>query len=173
MPTVPLYPQDEGGVTIRVPGGVPVYLPQYRVYVWVRIGSEYAPRQAVLDTGAASCIFSQAVWEAFDDRNWIEWVSHPPGADPNEVLPKTTILSGTYPFRLGIVTVQVVEFNGDAKLAPVRVLVQCTEDKPVLPTDPKPLPRLLLVGLHGILNGRTLTVSASPDGKDWAASLTQ
>jgi hypothetical protein len=173
MPRVPLYPQDEGGITVPKPNGEREYLPQHRLFVWAKFGGEFAPRQAVLDTGAATCVFSKEVWTKFDQRKGIEWVWHPPGADPDEVLPRTTILSGTYPFRLGLITVQVVEFNGDTKLGPVRVLVQCTEDKPLLPSDPKQLPRLVLVGLQGVLNGRTLTVTASADGKEWAASLAE
>lgn len=172
MPTVPLYPQDEGGVTLPTSGG-PLYLPQRRLYVWARVGGEYAPRQAVLDTGAATCVFSRVVWDGFEKRREIEWVSHPPGGSDRSVLPRTTILKGTYPFRLGRVAVQVVEFNGEAALPPVSVLVQCLEDMPVAPADPPQLPRLLLVGLDGILRGRTLTVTASADGTAWAASLAE
>ena len=63
-------------------------------------------------------------------------------------------------------SVEVVDLNGGG-LPPVPVLVQCVED------DRKPLPRVLVVGLWGLLNGRTMVLTASADGARWAATLVE
>ena len=140
---------------------------------WVKIGTDHVVHRAVLDTGAPTCIFRKEKWKKLDERGLIEWVCHPPRMASRDALPRTTFLGGTYPFRLGRLSLQIVGAKVGDELPPVPVLVQCTEDVPVLPTDPPELPRLLLIGLEGVLNGRTLTVSASADGTEWSASLAE
>ena len=171
MPRIRLYPQDDGGITIPNPPGAGLYFPEWRLRVWVRVGGQYMQRQAILDTGSTTCIFSSLVWRGFHDRKLIEWVAHPPGTAARD-LPRTTVLRGTYPFRLGSVSMQAVDLEG-GELKPVPVLVQCTEDDRRQPSDPEPLPRLLVVGLGGMLNGRTLTLSVSADGTKWDAGLSE
>lgn len=168
--TIRLYPQDDGGLMISGPSGKGIYLPQYRLRVWVKVGAEYTRRQAVLDTGSPTCIFSKQVWVPLHDRGEIEWLSHPPSADISfALLPRTTFLFGTYPFRLGRVLLQPVDLESGS-LNPLPLLVQCTEDED---DALAPLPRIFILGLAGLLNGRTLTLSASSDGKDWQGTLSE
>lgn len=171
MPQVRLTPQDDGGIHLdgQRPG---VYLPQLRLRVWVKIGTEYRIRQAVFDTGAPAAVFSKPVWEPLAARGEVEWVCHPPDGTDRLLLPRATVLRGRYPFRLGRVTVQPVDLN-DGELRPTPVLVQCTEDDRQAVGDPEPLPRLLILGMNGLLSGRTLTITGSPDGATWAAALAE
>jgi hypothetical protein len=172
MPRVTLSPQDDGGITIANPSGGMIYLPQHRLRVWVRVGGEYACRQAVLDTGTPACILSKKVWQELENAKRIEWICHPPSADGQHPLPTTTILGGRYPFRLGRIALQLLDFLG-GELPEVTVRMLCLEDAPGQPPDQQTLSGWLLLGLEGVLNGRTLTVSASADGSAWAASLAE
>jgi hypothetical protein len=172
MPQVRLTPQDDGGVHLDDGRSPAVYLPQLRLRLWVKVGTEYRIRQAVLDTGAPAAVFSRAVWEPLAARGEIEWVCHAPGGDDRPLLPRTAVLRGRYPFRLGRVTIQPVDLNA-GELRPAPLLVQCTEDDPRAAADPEPLPRLLILGMSGFLNGRSLAVAASPDGATWTATLSE
>ena len=49
MPRVTLTPQDDGGITIPTSAGGTIYFPQRRIRIWVRVGGEYACRQAILE----------------------------------------------------------------------------------------------------------------------------
>lgn len=168
--TIRLYPQDDGGVTISDPSGKVIYVPQYRLRVWVKVGAEYTRRQAVLDTGSPTCILSKQVWAPLHDRGEIEWLCHPPSAAISFAsLPRTTLLLGTYPFRLGRVFIQPVDLE-TGSLSPLPLLVQCTEDED---DALAPLPRVFVLGLAGLLNGRTLSLSASSDGRDWQGTLSE
>lgn len=170
MPQVRLKPQDDGGVTVDDGLHPPVYLPQLRIRTWVKIGTDFQYRQAVLDTGAPASIFSKAVWSKLAEAGQIEWVCHPPDNPDLDHLPRMTVLHGRFPYRLGRTTLQLVEL-GAGELRPVSVLIQCTEDERRRPDDPEPLPRLLLLGLQGVMNGRTLTLSVSTDGVMWVGEL--
>jgi hypothetical protein len=143
-------------------------LPVYRLRLWVRVGGEYAQRQAVLDTGAPLTIFSKQVWAPLHARGAIEWISPAPAA--GQPLSRTTVLHGTYPIRLGRIQVQPVDLATGA-LRATRILVQCTEDERQQPNDPEPLPRLLIFGMAELLIGRKLTVEVSPDGTVWEGFL--
>lgn len=172
MPTIRLTPQDDGGVRLADGRGSEAYLPQYRIRAWVKLGTDHRIRQAVLDTGAPAALFSRVVWEPLAGQGEIEWVCHPPGTTARANLPRVVVHGGRYPFRLGRVIVRPVDVDPKAgELSAAPVFVQCLEDDREAPTDPEPLPRLLVLGLAGFLNGRTLTVAASADGATWAATL--
>lgn len=170
MPHIQLTPQDDGGV--RLGGGrqPPVYLPKYRLRVWVRVGTDPRARQAVLDTGAPAAVFSRLVWEPFADRGEIEWLCYPPEEAKSGQLPRTRVLGSEHRYRLGRMVIQPVDLDR-SELTPTRIPVQCLEDNP-LDSSGQPR-RLLVLGLNGLLHGRTLTVSASTDGAAWAAALAE
>lgn len=172
MPEIRLYPQDDGGSTITGPPGAGVYLPQWRLRVWVRLGSEFQVRQAVLDTGAPACILSQQVWAPLHRRGQIEWVCNAPELVPREQLPRLAVVHGRYPYRLGRLRLQPVDL-GTGELSARPAVAICTEDERTAPSDPEPLPRLLVPGMGEVLNGRTLQLSVSPDGKRWGGSLSE
>src|SRR5436309_6700354 len=98
-------------------------------------------------------ILARRVWSEFHSRGDIAWVAHPPGTTEIGGLPRTTVLGTQYPFRLGRVRLELVDF-GDGRLAAREVLVICTEDVP--PIRPLPLP--LVIGLAEVMNGRSLLV---------------
>jgi hypothetical protein len=173
MPAVPLDAVYEDGRTLPTADGGLIHLHQRRLLAWVTLGTDHVIHRAVVDTGAPTCIFRKETWKKLHGRGQIEWVCHPPGTAAVDALPRTTFLGGTYPFRLGRVSLRIVGAKVGDELSPVPVLVQCTEDTPVMPDDPPALPPLLLIGLEGVLNGRTLTVTASADGTAWAASLAE
>lgn len=172
MPAVRLLPQDEGGLRLNDGRGGAVYLPAYRLRMWVTLGTDHAVRQAVVDTGAPAAVFPNYVWSGLARRGDIEWVAHPPDTSPRRDLPRVVILGGRYPFRLGRGLVTPVEITG-AVLGPTPVFVQCLEDTRETPADPEPITRLFVLGLGGLLHGRTLTVSAAADGGAWAAALAE
>lgn len=150
-----------------------MYLPQHRLRIWVRLGRAYAARQAIVDTGAPACIFSKQVWDAFHARNDIVWVAHPPTDTDRTALPRVDVHGGNYPFRLGRIRLEPVNLT-EGQLAPRDVLVICTEDEPVEPeNDPPELPRLLLVGLVEVMNGRSLQLQISADGLQRTALLSE
>lgn len=171
MPQVRLCPQDDRGITFPSPPGPAVYLPRWRLRVWVRVGGESQLRQAVFDTGAPAALLSKDVWRPLADDGRIEWVGLPPGA-ATAPLPRAAVLGGVYPFRLGRMSVELADTDGNA-LPPVTVYVQCLEDPEAGPAGTRPVPRLLVPGLGGILNGRTLTLSASADGTQWVGQLAE
>jgi hypothetical protein len=172
MPQVRLLPQGDGGLRLNDGRAPEVYLPSYRLRMWVLLGTDPFPHQAVVDTGAPAAIFPYSVWSKLADRGDITWVRHPPGTTARRNLPRTILLGGSYPFRLGRVVVKPVDFAG-GELRPTPVPVQCLEDTLESPADPKPLTGFLVLGLNGRLHGRTLTVSASADGAAWAAALAE
>lgn len=169
MSEIRLYPQDDGGLTIPNASGPSVYLPQFRLRAWVRLAGEYAQRQAVVDTGAPACILTKPIWLPLHQRGRITWLGDSPDV-PGKGLPEVLILQGRYPFRLGRITVELVDLD-KGRLAPVSALVQCIEDH----TDPAatPLPRLLILGLADLLLGRTLTLTASTDGRSWTGAISE
>jgi hypothetical protein len=154
---------------VPAPPGPAVYLPRWRLRVWVRVGGAPRLRQAVFDTGAPAAVLSKDVWRPFADDGRIEWVGPPPGASPGP-LPRAAVLGGVHPFRLGRMTIELADLDGNG-LPAVPVYVQCLEEPDAGGAGPRPLPRLLVVGMGGILNGRALTLSASPDGTQWAGWL--
>lgn len=168
MPEIRLYPQDDGGLTIPSATGNAIYLPQFRLRAWVRIGGEYALRQAILDTGAPASIFTKHIWLPLHQSGRIEWLGEPPNPADHTVLPKVILLRGQYPFRLGRVTVELADLDSGS-LRPVRILVQCVEDQP----EREPLPRLLILGVADLLHGRTLTLRASADGAAWRGTISE
>lgn len=172
MPAIRLYPQDDGGSTITGPPGAGEYLRQWRLRVWVRLGNEFQVRQAVLDTGAPACILSQQVWAPLHQRGQIEWVCNAPGLVAREQLPRLAVVRGRYPYRLGWLRLQPVDL-GTGELSARPVVAICTEDGRTVPGDPESLPRLLVLGMAEVLNGRTLQLSVSADGKSWAGSLSE
>ena len=171
VPHVHLTVEDAGGRTLPAPAGA-IYLAQRRVYAWVRVGRELLPRQAVFDTGAPACIFSQRVWAPFATRGEIAWVAHPPTDADRHALPRIDVHGGNYPFRLGRVRLQLVDLDR-RHLAAREVLVICTEDDSLETDDPPHLDRLLLVGLADVMHGRALHLEASPDGQQWTATLSE
>jgi hypothetical protein len=56
-------------------------------------------------------------------------------------------------------------------LLPKKILALCAEDEKLAETDPDPLPALILLGVAGILDGRTFTPSA--DGNMWSAAIAE
>ncbi|QJW96864.1 hypothetical protein [Frigoriglobus tundricola] len=126
-----------------------------------------------MDTGAPASIFSRQVWKAFHTRGDIVWIAHPPTEASREVLPRIDVHGGNYPFRLGRIRLVVVDLDKN-QLAPRDVLVICTEDEPVdAEADPPELPRLLLIGLADVMNGRSLLLQVSADGQQWTAPLSE
>jgi hypothetical protein len=171
VPHVHLTVEDAGGRTLPATAGA-IYLAQRRVYAWVRVGRELLPRQAVFDTGAPACIFSWRVWEPFARRGEITWVAHPPAEAGRDSLPRIDVHGGHYPFRLGRIRLQLVDLDG-RHLAPREVIVICIEDEPSGTGDPPHLDRLLLVGLADVMHGRALRLEASPEGRQWTATLSE
>ena len=68
-----------------------------------------------------------------------------------------------------MIDLQIEDIEGHS-LKSSRVPVICTERDQ---SNAEPLPRVLLVGLADVLNGRTLSLSSSADGKTWTGTLSE
>jgi hypothetical protein len=173
VPQIRLRVQDEGGRTLPASGGRTAYLPQYRLRAWVRVGSELLPRHAIIDTGAPAGIFSYQVWSTFQTRGDITWVAHPPTETDRTALPRIDVHGGNYPFRLGRIRLELADLD-KGRLTSRDAMVICTEDVPLTPSgSPPQLPRLLILGLVDVMNGRSLLLQASADGRQWTAVLSE
>lgn len=166
MPIVRLTPQDEGDVPSPDTSGPPAYLPLYRLRGWARVGDEVAARQVLYDTGAPACLLPRAVWANQHERGRVAWVRHPPDVAPVESLPTLAVSGGRYPYRIGRLPIRPVDLSG-GELAARPTLVICLED-----AGP-PLPGRVIVGLAGVLDGRSLLVQVSEDGSRWVATLVE
>lgn len=125
MPRVALDVFEVGDTVISDGTLPPVPFGQLQIFVWVKLGGEYAARQAVLDTGAPCTVLSKHIWTELDRRNAVAWLAHPPGRDAE--LPVLRIAGGRYGFRFGRIDIRVSSLGGD-ELRPVPVLVQRVED---------------------------------------------
>ena len=171
MPHAALLTQDEGGITLPTPSGGMIYLPKRRVRIWVRLGSEFMLRHAILDTGAPACILPNRIWTSLHGDGEITWEAGPPGIAPVANLPRMPIFGERHPFRLGRVRLELADL-GDGRLASREVLAICTEDIPPPPnTNRERLP--LIIGLSEVLDGRSLLLQVSEDGQRWLAMMHQ
>lgn len=162
MPHAPIAVQDVGGISHPATDGGVVYLPKYRLFVMIRLGSEYMSRQAFIDTGAPTCVLPRRVWATLDARGEIEWLTDDPTRLPSGEPAVTAVLGGSHRYRLG--RVRVSFDKGD--LDPREVLAVCTDNPP----DKSPP---LLLGLADLMRGRSLLLQVSEDGKRWSAQLTE
>lgn len=173
MPRLPLYVFEERGLVVADGVNPPVALGQLRIFLWVKLGSEVARRQAVLDTGAPFTFLPKQIWIPLHQQGSIGWVAHPPGVTPRDRLPVLRVGGGRYPFRLGRVDVRVVRFDGSG-LRTTTVLVQCLEDEQLTSGDPAPLKARPVFGLAGgLLHGRQLVVESDAAGGQWSAALVE
>jgi hypothetical protein len=169
MPHATLTVQDEGGITVPAQSGGSVYLAKRRVRAWVRVGNEYSVRPAIIDTGAPACILPSRIWTSPPVQSAITWVAGAPDVVPAENLPRIPLLAERHPFRIGRVRLELVDL-GDGSLTAREVLAICTEDvPPPSNTNRELLP--LIVGLGEGLNGRSLLLQVSEDGRHWSAML--
>lgn len=169
MAGIHLIAQSDGEVVIPVPGGPPLTLPKRRIRAWVLLGNQVVLRQAIIDTGAPYCTLTRRVWADLDQRGQIDWVAFPPGG-PGASLPTMELLGGKHPFRIGRVAIRLTELAANSPiLATDPVLALCVESD----TLSDVIQSGVILGLGGLLNGRTLVVQASEVGDRWSAVLIQ
>jgi hypothetical protein len=168
MPIIPLTPQDDGWVTIANSSGSPVYLPQRRIRGWVRLATQVAAQQAIIDTGAPACFLSKSIWSRLHAQNQVTWVSHSPGLTSVGSLPNTNFLGRRTPYRPGRVVFKPVDIHCRGReLSPRAVLTICLED------EPNPVQHRIIIGLVEVLDGRTLQIQVSEDGQRWVALMAE
>jgi hypothetical protein len=169
MPHAPISCPDFGGVTLAALGDGTVYLPKRRLCAWVYLGSETAMRRAVIDTGAPACTLPQKVWRALGDKK-IDWLTESPARlaeGPRKGEPAyNTIAGGRYTYRLGHVRLRF-----DSSPLEVRDLLAICLDDPPRPPDQEPIP--ILLGLAGLLHGRSLLLQASVGGDRWVGVVSE
>jgi hypothetical protein len=170
VPAINLIAQNDGEVVIPVPGAPPLVLPKRRIRAWVRLGNEYAVRQAIVDTGAPYCTITKRVWAKLDSQQQIDWVAFPPGDAAAARLPTTELLGGKHPFRIGRVRIRLTELAPNSPIidfGPVPAI--CVENDII----PDVVNSGIILGLGGVLDGRTLIVQVSEAGDRWSAALVQ
>lgn len=154
------------------PPGHTSYIPWYRLFVRLVIvprGEDTrvrpAPREdgfepeAILDTGAPTCVFPFPVWQPF--RNEVQWLDQPPREDGRPWA--VTVLGGSWAYSLG--RVRVGATDRDANWLPaVTANALFLDNHPT--TGPRP-PRQAILGLRsGLFDLRQLR-HATADPPEW------
>ena len=169
MPIVKLVAQNDAEVEIAIPNAPPLVLPIRRLRAWLYLGEEILIRQAVIDTGAPYCILTKRLWMDLHKSGQVDWVACSPATTPLASLPKAHILGSEHRFRVGRVRIRLTETTPASPVIDLGpVLAQCLEDDDLDRTRTG-----LILGLGGILNGRTLILQVSEGGDRWSAILIQ
>jgi hypothetical protein len=145
--------RDEGSpvVLVRLPDGQTAGIANQRVYCQFRVGRDQKSQQAVVDTGAPTAVFPREVWLRFvKDIRWLSF------ADGSSMKP-ATLAGRAFQYRLGLVTIQLVERDGSTSFPATDVLAQFEQYDP---SNPAPLDaKHIVLGLQlGAFEGRYLVV---------------
>jgi hypothetical protein len=170
VPAVNFSVQNDGEVVIPVSGGAPLVLTKRRIRTWVLVGNETMLRQAIVDTGAPYCMMTKRLWTELDRRGQINWMAFPPSTAPLASLPMTELLGGRHPFRVGRLRIRLTELAPNSPIIDAgSVLALCVENDVIADI----VNSGVILGLGGMLNGRTMIVQASETGDRWSAVLLQ
>ncbi len=111
MPELKLDVYEEAGLVVSDGVNPPMNLDQRRLFLWVKLGDEFAQRHAILDTGSPYTILSKQVWSVLHRRGSVRWVAHAPEISRRDKLPRAVVAGGSYPFRLGRIAVRVTHLT--------------------------------------------------------------
>lgn len=102
--------------------GVEVSLDSVRLHCAFLVGAPGQAhfRQALVDTASELSLFPERHWRAFESQ--IEWLTD------RIISKKARVGGGEFPFRLGRITITVIQADLNAQLAPAPLLAQFVND---------------------------------------------
>lgn len=170
-------PEQPRGIPFFRPGdlsGATAYIPWYRLVVRLVIvprGEDTrvrpTPREdgleldAVLDTGAPTCVFPFPIWQPFG--NEIQWLDQPPREDGRPWA--VTVLGGSWGYRLG--RVRVGATDRDANWLPAATTNALFLNDPPATLGATRPPRQAILGVRsGLFDLRQLR-HADADPPEW------